>query len=321
MALEGYDLVMLGILAAAALLGYFKGMVWQVAWIAGIAASSFVALRFGADLAPYVGQQPPWNRLIAMLALYVATSLAVWIVFRLISGAINAVRLSAFDRQLGLLLGLAKGVLLCVVVTFFAVTLAPAYRHQIVGSHSGRLVAQLIVRADELLPREIGEAVDPFVKQFEEQFQEGQAGEGPADQGRTPFAPAPGQPGMAAAPANPGSLWSVFTSAAAWMGPGAGGQGGDPATATTPSAVAPAGLRVDPWGGPAAANSIPGTQPPGSVPSPGSNPAASFPQSGSRSPAMPAYPPGTRSQLAQPQLAPPQYAQPQIGARTQLPPR
>lgn len=145
MAIEGYDLVMLGILAAAAVLGYLKGMVWQVAWIAGIAASTFVALRFGSDVAPYVGQQPPWNRLIAMLALYVATSLAVWLVFRVISGAINAVHLSAFDRQLGLLLGLAKGVLLCIVITFFSVTLAPAYRHQIVGSRSGRLVAELIV--------------------------------------------------------------------------------------------------------------------------------------------------------------------------------
>jgi len=109
MAIEGYDLVMLGILAAAAVLGYFKGIVWQIAWIAGIAASSFLALRFGGQLAPFVGQQAPWNRLIAMLAIYVGTSLAVWLVFRVISGAINAIHLSAFDHQLGLLLGLAKG--------------------------------------------------------------------------------------------------------------------------------------------------------------------------------------------------------------------
>ena len=51
MAIEGYDLVMLGILAAAAVLGYFKGMVWQLAWIAGIAASGFLALRFSGQLA------------------------------------------------------------------------------------------------------------------------------------------------------------------------------------------------------------------------------------------------------------------------------
>lgn len=55
MAIEGYDLVMLGILAAAAMLGYFKGIVWQLAWIAGIAASAAVALRFGGPLAPLSG--------------------------------------------------------------------------------------------------------------------------------------------------------------------------------------------------------------------------------------------------------------------------
>jgi membrane protein required for colicin V production len=85
-ALEGYDLVMLGILAGAALLGYFKGMVWQLAWIAGIVASSYVSFRFGGMLAPFFGTQAPWNRFAAMLAVYVGTSLAVWLVFRVISG-------------------------------------------------------------------------------------------------------------------------------------------------------------------------------------------------------------------------------------------
>ena len=70
MALEGYDLVMLGILAGAALLGYFKGMVWQLAWIAGIVASSYVAFRFGSVVAPFFGTQAPWNRFAAMLAIY-----------------------------------------------------------------------------------------------------------------------------------------------------------------------------------------------------------------------------------------------------------
>jgi len=136
MAVEGYDLMMLGILAAAALLGYFKGIVWQIAWIAGIAASTFVALRFAGHVAPFVGQQAPWNRLIAMLAVYVGTSLVVWLVFRVVSGAINAIHLSSFDHQLGLLLGLAKGALMCIVITFFTVTLAPGYRDQVVTSRS-----------------------------------------------------------------------------------------------------------------------------------------------------------------------------------------
>jgi membrane protein required for colicin V production len=237
-AIEGYDLVMLGILAGAALLGYFKGMVWQLAWIAGIVASSYVAFRFGSVVAPFFGTQAPWNRFAAMLAIYVGTSLAVWLVFRVISGAINAVHLSAFDHQLGLLLGLAKGVLLCVVVTFFSVILAPAYRHQIVASRSGRLVAELIVRADTYLPKEIHETVDPFVKQFEKQF-EPSAGMPSAASGQ-PSALYGQQPQQAQqSPLK--AMWDGVTSAAAWAGTeqgGGTGQGAMQAGGTLPAGSA-----------------------------------------------------------------------------------
>jgi len=218
-AVDGYDLVMVGILAVTALLGYFKGMVWQIAWIAGIVASSYVSLRFGTQLAPFFGQQAPWNRFIAMLALYAATSIGVWLVFRLVSGAINAIHLSAFDHQLGLLLGLAKGCLLCIVITFFAVTLAPAYRDQIVASKSGQFVAQLIVRADTYLPKELHDTVEPFVRQFEQQFQQPfqqpfgtpRAAAGPA-LGQTAAEPAAGQVSPFKA------ILEGVTSAAAWAG-------------------------------------------------------------------------------------------------------
>jgi membrane protein required for colicin V production len=240
-AIEGYDLVMLGILAGAALLGYFKGMVWQLAWIAGIVASSYVSFRFGSVVAPFFGTQAPWNRFAAMLAIYVGTSLAVWLVFRVISGAINAVHLSAFDHQLGLLLGLAKGALLCVVVTFFSVILAPAYRHQIVASRSGRLVAELIVRADTYLPKEIHETVDPFVKQFEKQF-EPSAGIPAAATGQPPAlhvqqAQQAQQPQQSPLKA----MWDGVTSAAAWAGTeqgGGTGQGAMQAGGTLPAGSA-----------------------------------------------------------------------------------
>lgn len=212
MAIEGYDLVMLGILAATALLGYFKGMVWQLAWIAGIVVSGFVAMRFGSQFAPYFGQQAPWNRFASMLALYVATSFAVWLVFRIVSGAINAIHLSAFDHQLGLLFGAAKGVLLCVVITFFAVTLAPEYRPQVVASRSGQIVADLLVRADEYLPKEIHDTIDPFVKQFEEQFQ--RSGGIPAT--RTAAADPATVTKQGGSPLE--AIWNGLSSAAAWAG-------------------------------------------------------------------------------------------------------
>jgi membrane protein required for colicin V production len=231
---------MLGILAGAALLGYFKGMVWQLAWIAGIAASSVVSFRFASQLAPYFGQQSPWNRFAAMLALYVGTSLVVWLLFRAVSGAIKSVHLSAFDQQLGLLLGLAKGALLCIIVTFFAVTLAPDYRHQIVGSRSGRFVADLIVRADVYLPKDIHDTVDPFVRQFEQHFQDGGASDG-AMEGNVMAGLAAGQASTFARPQGAGgqsSLQAAVNSAAAWANMDQGGQGVQQTVGTLPSGSA-----------------------------------------------------------------------------------
>lgn len=240
MAIEGYDLVMLGILAAAAMLGYFKGIVWQLAWIAGIAASAAVALRFGGPLAPFFGSQAPWNRLVAMLALYAATSLAVWLAFSVVSGVIKTVKLSAFDHQMGLLLGLAKGALLCVVVTFFAVTLTPNYRDQIVGSRSGRLVAELIVRADQILPPDVVATVAPFVQRFEDELNK------PAGPPGGPGMP----PGPAAAIANPSPLqaiWEGVQSAAAWTGAEQEGQGGSDAFFAQPAGGTPAAPPTPAW--------------------------------------------------------------------------
>lgn len=306
MALEGYDLVMLGILAAAALLGYFKGMVWQLAWIAGIVASSYVAFRFGAVLAPYFGSQAPWNRFAAMLAAYAGTSICVWLVFRVISKAINAVHLSAFDHQLGLLLGLAKGALLCVVVTFFSVTLAPDYRQQIVASRSGRLVAELIVRADTYLPKEIHETIDPFVKQFEKQFDQ---------PGGMPAAAAGQSPAIAGQPSPLKAMWDGVTSAAAWAGTEQGGGAGQGATQA--GGVLPAGSA---WFVPRAAGSDPAQA---VAPARYATPAtATQPAAGFASPQRFAPPPAAAPMPAQPfaQQPMPQQRYP-VGAQSPLPPR
>ena len=242
MGVEGYDIVMLGILAAAAVLGYFKGIVWQLAWIAGIAASAVVALRFGGPLAPFFGSQAPWNRLVAMLALYAATSMAVWLVFSVVSGLIKTVKLSAFDHQMGLLLGLAKCVLLCIVLTFFAVTLTPNYRDQILASRSGRLVAELIVKADQILPPDVVAAVAPFVERFENELNKPAGG------------PLAGQAAAASGTPSPfEAIWEGVQSAAAWTGVEPGGQGGQGGLPAQPAGgVAPVGWQPLPPGHPAA---------------------------------------------------------------------
>ncbi len=205
-AVDGYDLVMIGILLTAAVLGYFKGIVWQLAWIAGIVVSSFVAIRYSLEAAPFFGEREPWNRLLAMLALYAATSVGVWLLFRLASKAIDAIHLSSFDHQLGLLFGAAKGVLLCMVMTFFAVTLAPAYRGQIVASRSGRIVGDLLASADAFLPPDLHSTISPYLDRFEQQLND------PAD----PQQPSTRSDSGGESPLQ--SVWKGVQSVAAWAG-------------------------------------------------------------------------------------------------------
>ncbi len=109
-----------------------------------ITSAVFRISSSGANLAPYISDAV-WAKYVAMLILYVLTSLAVWLLFRLVAGVIDRVKLQEFDRQVGGLFGLAKGILLCLVITFFAVTLSESTRQAVLRTYSGRTIAVLIV--------------------------------------------------------------------------------------------------------------------------------------------------------------------------------
>lgn len=165
-----YDIIMLVLLIGATLFGAWKGMAWQLASLASLVLSAAVALNFSAPLAPAFGDSEPWNRLVAMLVLYVATSLAIWIIFRLVAGVIDRVRLREFDRQIGALFGLAKGVLLCLVVTFFAVTLSETARQGVLDSYSGVYIARLIHRADPVMPPKVRDVLGEYIDELDRQL-------------------------------------------------------------------------------------------------------------------------------------------------------
>ncbi len=170
--MQTYDVLMLVVLVATTLFGFWKGMAWQIASLASLVVSYLAALRFSTNLAPMFGDHAPWNRFVAMLAIYVVTSFVIWSVFRLISKMIDRVKLEAFDHQLGAMLGLAKGVLLCVAITFFAVTLLPPTQGEaIVGSQSGHYIVALLDKSHTVFPPEIHDVVDPYINKIEERLQ------------------------------------------------------------------------------------------------------------------------------------------------------
>ena len=165
--IQGYDLLMLVILVMAGLFGAWKGLAWQVASIASLVLSCIVAIRFSAQVAPYIYGQEPWNRFLAMLILFLVTSLAVWLLFRLVAGFIDRLKLKEYDRQMGALFGVAKGLLFCLVITFFAVTLAEGSRQAVLNSHSGKFTAKLLQKATPVMPEEVRDVLGKYIDEFE----------------------------------------------------------------------------------------------------------------------------------------------------------
>lgn len=166
--MQGYDIFMLIVLAAAILWGAWKGLAWQVASLASIALSYFVALNFRQQLAAVINASPPWNVFLAMLILFLGTGLVVWVGFNLVSELIERVKLKEFDRQLGAVFGAAKGVLLCVIITLFSVALlGDSQRQAICNSRSGYYIAVLLDRADAVIPSELHQVLDPYINQLD----------------------------------------------------------------------------------------------------------------------------------------------------------
>jgi len=167
--MQSYDALMIVVLIGATVFGAWKGMAWQIASIASLVVSYFASLTFSAKLAPFISQEAPWNRFIAMLLIYLLTSMVIWILFRMVATAIDRVQLREFDRQIGAIFGLAKGILLCVAITMFAVTLLPPdQREKILGSKSGMYIAKLLNEADQVMPEEMHEVLHPYIHKAQE---------------------------------------------------------------------------------------------------------------------------------------------------------
>lgn len=168
--LEIYDIIMLVVLVLMTIAGAYWGLAWQVASLASLGLSWVVAMRFGPQVAPiFAGDKEPtfWHNCTAILVIYLGTSLAIWIVFRLISKIIARVKLKEFDRQTGAMLGLANGVALCLVITFFAVTLSEQARQAVLRSRSGYYAAVIVERVSPAIPEDVRKVLGKYIEELD----------------------------------------------------------------------------------------------------------------------------------------------------------
>jgi membrane protein required for colicin V production len=168
--MQAYDVFMLTVVGAAIAWGAWKGLAWQVASIASIGLSYFVAVNFRGPVSQFFHYDPPeWNNLLAMLVLYIGTSVVIWVAFNLIRDFLEKVQLKEFDRQVGGLVGGVKGVLICTVITMFTVGLGTETQRQaVVTSRSGYYIARLLEKVEPLLPAEYQQQLAQTIDQLEQ---------------------------------------------------------------------------------------------------------------------------------------------------------
>ncbi|QDT17878.1 CvpA family protein [Alienimonas californiensis] len=181
-----YDLAVAAILLFCMIRGAKKGFLWQLAGIAAVVLCFVFAETASLAIAPYLKIDPPLNRWVSMLLLYVACSFLCFAVARAMQNGLEKAKFEDYDRHLGGVVGLLKGGGIAVVVTFFAVTLSETLRPIVLASHSGHAAAVVMDKLSPVFPEELGKVLKPHLDEFhgfEEEFHGGQLADGSDDPG------------------------------------------------------------------------------------------------------------------------------------------
>ncbi|WP_153117267.1 CvpA family protein [Rhodocyclus tenuis] len=110
-----FDYVILGILIASAALGLWRGVVGEVIALAGWILGFFAAKAWGGEAATllFTSIADPALRLVAgWVAVFVVTILLLALARLAVQGLLKALGLSITDRLLGVIFGVARGLLI-----------------------------------------------------------------------------------------------------------------------------------------------------------------------------------------------------------------
>ena len=117
------DYAVFAIVGVSMLLGVIRGFVREVMALGSWVVAFIVSSAYGGDVAPLLAQQIPdekWRVLAAVVAVFVVVLVVVNIMAMLASKLIKSAGLAIEDRLLGSVFGLARGVLVVLVLVLGA---------------------------------------------------------------------------------------------------------------------------------------------------------------------------------------------------------
>ncbi len=156
-----YDAAMAIVVVLGMVRGAWRGFTWQMASIASLIVGYIAAHSGSAQVAAYLPGEPEVQRMLAMAVIYVAVSGGIFGLAWMVRGTLRKLKLEAYDRHLGMLLGGLEGVGVGMLVTLFLVSVAPGTRQPIFSSPTGHVVGTVMDKLGPVLPAEVRKVLAP----------------------------------------------------------------------------------------------------------------------------------------------------------------
>lgn len=171
-----YDFAIAALLVYTMWSGAQRGFITQLAWIAALVLCFKFADKLAPTIEPQINVEQPLKHWIAMLILYLAFSLGSFMVARILNSWMEKAKFKDFDRHLGGLLGLLKGGVIAMVITFFAVTLSESLQATVMKSYSGRAACYVLDHVEPITPDHFQEYLQKYREGLGESVHEGHIG-------------------------------------------------------------------------------------------------------------------------------------------------
>lgn len=153
------DWIFAVVLLASMLIGAWRGMVFEVLSVAGWVVSFFLAQWFASDLAamlPLGAADGALRYAVGFIVVFVGAVFACGLLAWLAKKLVDAIGLRPADRMLGAVFGMARGLILLLVVTV-VVGLTPLHEEGWwQDSHSAPVLVGLLNSIKPVLPDEFG---------------------------------------------------------------------------------------------------------------------------------------------------------------------
>ncbi len=139
--MNSLDLAMLAIVAVSVTVAMFRGIVRELFSLAAVFLGFYIAMHYykaTSDSFLRLTSYPHINNIISFIGIFVFSAVLISFIGGRISGAVSGVLkasgLKIWDHVLGVAVGALKGVVICLLITYALMIMAPADSHILKGS-------------------------------------------------------------------------------------------------------------------------------------------------------------------------------------------